>query len=239
MPTKHAVHGDRAAATVIIVGSPRTHPRLPALEHGLFEPLGEPVAVAADGVPLLVVGVVPVVVVLRVRGCAPRHLSHGGHRPRRQDHVAGTPLEGVDDLLDGDEGASGSEQRLLLRAHDAPQLNGPGTIGSLRVDDGDIRVHGGYGGQHLAGEGTRHRPDRRVDVGQVGADIPAQHRERQAGRSSDVPIGHAGVRVLLDLQRLRPPVLDRVAERCSDPTPGLPPQEKISFRAQPAPISWS
>ena len=27
--------------------------------------------------------------------------------------------------------------------------------------------------------------------------------------------------------------------RCSDPTPGLPPQEKISLLAQPAPISWS
>ena len=27
--------------------------------------------------------------------------------------------------------------------------------------------------------------------------------------------------------------------RCSEPTPGLPAQEKISFAAQPAPISWS
>jgi hypothetical protein len=26
---------------------------------------------------------------------------------------------------------------------------------------------------------------------------------------------------------------------CSDPTPGLPAQEKISLRAQPAPIIWS
>ena len=28
-------------------------------------------------------------------------------------------------------------------------------------------------------------------------------------------------------------------KRCSDPTPGLPPHEKISPLAQPAPISWS
>ena len=27
--------------------------------------------------------------------------------------------------------------------------------------------------------------------------------------------------------------------RCSEPTPGFPPQEKTSLRAQPAPISWS
>jgi hypothetical protein len=26
---------------------------------------------------------------------------------------------------------------------------------------------------------------------------------------------------------------------CSEPTPGLPSQEKISFRATPAPIIWS
>ena len=28
-------------------------------------------------------------------------------------------------------------------------------------------------------------------------------------------------------------------KRCSEPTPGLPPQEKISLRTHPAPISWS
>ena len=27
--------------------------------------------------------------------------------------------------------------------------------------------------------------------------------------------------------------------RCSEPTPGLPPQQKTSFRAQPMPMSWS
>ena len=35
------------------------------------------------------------------------------------------------------------------------------------------------------------------------------------------------------------PARRRRASRCSEPTPGLPPHEKISLRAQPAPISWS
>ena len=35
------------------------------------------------------------------------------------------------------------------------------------------------------------------------------------------------------------PVCTASRKRCSEPTPGLPPQLKISLRAQPAPISWS
>ena len=47
---------------------------------------------------------------------------------------------------------------------------------------------------------------------QVGADVAAQHREGQPGRGGDVAVGHARVAVLLDLERGRPAVLDRVAE---------------------------
>jgi hypothetical protein len=45
--------------------------------------------------------------------------------------------------------------------------------------------------------------------------------------------------VFFDFQRLRPLLLDRIAQAVQEPTPGLPPQEKISLRAQPAPINWS
>ena len=76
--------------------------------------------------------------------------------------------------------------------------------------------------------------------GQVGADVAAQHGERQPGRAGGVPVGHAGVAVLLQLAAAPgQPCSTASRSRCSEPTPGLPPQEKTSSLAQPAPIIWS
>ena len=49
-------------------------------------------------------------------------------------------------------------------------------------------------------------------VGRSTPMIAAKDRERQPGRARLVGVGHGGVRMLLDRDRLRPAVLDRVAE---------------------------
>ena len=76
-------------------------------------------------------------------------------------------------------------------------------------------------------------------LGEVGAGVPADDAERELRRAGRVRRGHPRVRVLLELERRGPAVLDRVANRWSEPTPGLPPHEKTSLRAHPMPISWS
>ena len=59
------------------------------------------------------------------------------------------------------------------------------------------------------------------------------------GRAGRVGVRHGGVAVLLDFERRGQPFSTASRRRCSEPTPGLPPQEKTSFRAQPVPIIWS
>ena len=56
------------------------------------------------------------------------------------------------------------------------------------------------------------RADGRVDLRQVDALVAAEHREGQVGGARLVGVGHRGVAVLLELERLRPAVLDRVAQ---------------------------
>ncbi|SLH61335.1 Uncharacterised protein [Mycobacteroides abscessus subsp. abscessus] len=85
-------------------------------------------------------------------------------------------------------------------------------IRPLGVHDRHVRVQRGHGGEPFPGEGAGDRFDRVGHLGQVGADVAAQHRERQAGGAGDVAVGHARVAVLLDLERHRPAVLHRVAE---------------------------
>ena len=51
-----------------------------------------------------------------------------------------------------------------------------------------------------------------VCCGEIGAHVAPEDREREPGGAGRVPVGHAGVTVLLELQWHRPVVLDRVAE---------------------------
>ena len=66
----------------------------------------------------------------------------------------------------------------------------------------------------------------RVDLtDEIAADVTAQDGEREPGRPGGVAVGHPGVAVLLELERGRPAVLDRVAEpmeaaHAGVPTPG-------------------
>ena len=70
-----------------------------------------------------------------------------------------------------------------------------------------------------------------VCCGQVGARVPAQHRERQPGRAGDVAVGHARRGCAPRSRAARASALASASRmRCSEPTPGLPPQEKTSLR---------
>ena len=124
-----------------------------------------------------------------------------------------------DDLLDRHDRAGGGEHGLLLHAHQPPDLDVALAVGALGVDDRHVGVERRDGGETLTRERTLDLPDRVRVLGEVGADVAAEDTERQACRAGRVAGGHPGVAVLLDLQRLRPAVLDRVAEALQRPDP--------------------
>ena len=82
----------------------------------------------------------------------------------------------------------------------------------LRVHDGDIRADGRHRGQALASERAVDETDARVELRQIAPEIATQHTERQAGRARGISCRHAGMRVLLELERHRPVVFNRIAE---------------------------
>ena len=53
--------------------------------------------------------------------------------------------------------------------------------------------------------------DLRIDLRQVDADVAAEHGEGQVGGAGLIGVGHRRVGMLLERQRMRPAVLDRVA----------------------------
>ncbi|MNQ57423.1 hypothetical protein D3C85_715790 [compost metagenome] len=141
-----------------------------------------------------------------------RHHADRGQRPGRQHAGVHRRVEVVDDLFHGDDGALGGQHGFLLHAEDALHQHVALAVGLLRVDHGDVRTHRGHRDQLFAGERTGDRLDQRVDLGQVGAGVGAQHGERQAGGAGDVGVGQVGVAVFLDLQGVRPLLLHRVAQ---------------------------
>lgn len=140
------------------------------------------------------------------------HQAHGAERPARQDAGVHRGVQFVDDLLDGDDAALRRQGRFLLHAEDAPEQNVALAVGLLRVDHADVRAHRGHRRQHFAGERAGDAADQRVDLRQVGAGVGAQHCEGQPGGAGDIGVGEVGVAVFLDLQRLRPALLHRVAQ---------------------------
>ena len=141
------------------------------------------------------------------------HDGDGGNRPGRQDdRVGGGAIETIDDFLDGDESAGRGEDRLLLHADDALDEHVAGAIGLLGVDDGHVRPMRGHRSQRLTGERTRHELDARIDLRQLGSEIPAEKRGRHAGGARGVGVGHRRMAVFFDLERPRPALLDGVAQ---------------------------
>src|SRR5215210_6736851 len=68
------------------------------------------------------------------------------------------------------------------------------------MNDGDVGVEGGNGGERLPGVGTDHRTNLRVDQGQIASHVVPQRPERQPGRAGTQSGHHAEVGIFLQLQ---------------------------------------
>ena len=92
----------------------------------------------------------------------------------------------------------------------------------------------GHGRELLAGERAGHRATA-CPGGQVAAPVAAEHAERQVRRAGCVRRRHAGMRVLLELERRRPAVLDRVAEPVQRADAGIaaPGEDELPRAAHP------
>src|ERR1700735_1444802 len=101
-----------------------------------LHPRSEGLAVARDGVPLAIEGIVTLVVVVRVAGGrATGYVRHGRDRPAREHDAARTRHEPVDDLLDGHDDLLRGERGFFLYAGETPELHVATTVGLLGVDD--------------------------------------------------------------------------------------------------------
>ena len=109
------------------------------------------------------------------------------------------------------------ERGLFLHPDNPFDEHIPRAVRSLRVNDREIRSDGGNGGKPFTGEGTFDKPDTRVDPHQVRTLIPPEDCAGQTCCTGRVGIGHRRVAVLLQLQWLRPPVLNRVAQSVQHP----------------------
>ena len=137
----------------------------------------------------------------------------GGDRPVRQNHgIVGRGLQVVDDLLDHHDGALRGEHDFLLAARDAFEQHIALAVGAQRVDDSNVWPQRRHGRKFLARIRTRDRLDARIDLRQVDADVATKHRERQVGRACVIGVGHAGVGMFLNGERVRPAILDGVAD---------------------------
>ena len=209
--------------------------------HLLGQPAAEPVPVPADRIPGLVEVVVAGGVAQRVRG-----MRSAGRRGHVADHPGGQhdrPRLGrqlLHDLLDGDDRPPGAEHGFLLHPGDPPQLDVPGPVGTLGVDDRHVRVQRGHGGQPLAGERAGDRPDGGLPIEarqafQAGAAVAAQDRERHSRGACHVAVGHPRVAVLLQLKWSRPRVFHRVPEAVQRAHPGVaaPGEDEPAGTARP------
>jgi hypothetical protein len=80
------------------------------------------------------------------------------------------------------------------------------------MDDRHIRLERGDSRQTLAREGARDGANALRVLEQVRADVRAQHGEGQARSSPDVSVRETRRRMLLELEGLRPSLLDRVPQ---------------------------
>ena len=164
-----------------------------------------------------------------------RYVGHGRHDPRGQHDGTRPRLEAIDDLLDGDEGSVGGEDRFLLHAEDAPEGHVAGPVGLLGVNDGHVRTQCGHRRQPFSGERTGHRLDRCRALLEPGARVSPQHGERESRRAGHIAIGQTGVAVLFDLEGRRPSVLDGVAEpvQAANARVAAPGEDQLAGAAHP------
>ncbi len=149
---------------------------------------------------------------------------------RRKHHGAGAlRLEIVDDLLHGDDGRARGEHRFLLDTDDAADKDVTATVRLLRVDHRDIGFQRRHCGEPFTGEGTGDELNAWIRLNEVGAEIPAEDRARHARRASCVGEGHCGVAMCFDVERMRPPMFDRIPEAMQGADSGISAPGKHQF----------
>jgi hypothetical protein len=104
----------------------------------------------------------------------------------------------------------------------------------LGVDDADVRPDRRHCGDPLAGEGAVDPRDPGA-LRQVRSFVAADDAERELRRTGCVCGRHAGVRMLLEVERLRPVVLDCVAQPVERPDAGVstPGKDELARTAHP------
>src|SRR5581483_7807816 len=130
----------------------------------------------------------------------------------------------LDDLFDRDERPPRRQHDLALHADDPPELHVPAPVCALCMHDADVGPERANGRELLAGPSRASA--RSTPKGRLAA--PAAYAAAISAcecSSSSSGAGH--------------PFSTASRKRRSDPTPGLPPQENTSLRAQPIPINWS
>ena len=173
----------------------------PFFQNVRLHPGEKRIAVARDRVPGLVEGIVALVVAVRIGRIARRPART---RSRRSSRPAGSRRSGCAARnrrrSPRPSRSSASPPARLPSAR--PTMPSSSTLPARSALSawmiGDVRPDRRHRGELFAGERAGDAPDVRVDLGQVGADVAAEDRERQPGRARLVGIGHRGVGVLLD-----------------------------------------
>src|SRR5882724_4604161 len=232
MPTKQTILSRSWRAAAIVMISSAVYPRslTQRLLRGGFEagleireiararhmarhPGLERLALARDAVPGLIKSVVALVIALGIRRPGTmRHEADGAHDEMRENAGVGRGFQALDDFLHGYDGTLGGQDDLLLHAHDSPQQHIAAAIGALGMDHTHIGPHRRNGGKLLARKGTGDALDRGIHLGKIVADMAAEYGEGQSAGSGGIGVGHVGMDALVDLQRLRPILFDRLAQ---------------------------
>src|SRR5690606_9494552 len=211
MPTKQVMSLFSARAAVTLIISEELKSLISSrsiVEYVVLQPGLELIAVTADGIPILVEGVVTLVVTQRIgRRRAPFRYGDGGDRPGRQYTGVYRCAQVIDDFLNRDNAALGGQHCFLLDADDAFHQHVALAVGALRMDYRYIRADRRYGRQSLTGKGAFDELDLVVDLGQVAADITAQYRQGQTRGTRFIGIGHGCVAMLDQLEATRPAFL--------------------------------
>jgi len=183
---------------------------------------------------------------------ASRSQRHVADRPGRQHDGTGPRIQHIDDLLDV---TNRPAPRRAAASFCTPVIPQYCTLrrrsARWRMNHGHVRPQGRHRGEDLTGERARDLGNAGMGAGGTGfcrtgfcstgqaGRVPAQHRERQPGRARHVAVGHPSVLCSSSSSGPGQECSTASRNRCSDPTPGLPPQENTSLRAHPAPIIWS
>src|SRR5690606_6001727 len=123
MPTKQVISLFSARAAVTLIISEELKSLISSrsiVEYVVLQPGLELIAVTADGIPILVEGVVTLVVTQRIGRRRPLfRYRDGGNRPGRQHAGINCCAQVIDDFLDRDNAALGGQHCFLLNADDA------------------------------------------------------------------------------------------------------------------------